>query len=36
MAIDIDSETIVPLFEIGKHCPGPPQAFPSDCVSLGS
>ncbi len=23
MAIDIDSETIVPLFEIGKHCPGP-------------
>ncbi len=23
VAIDIDSETIVPLFEIGKHCPGP-------------
>ena len=23
MAIDIDSETIVPLFEIGRHCPGP-------------
>ena len=23
MAIDIDSETIIGLFEVGKYCPGP-------------